>query len=63
VIDGEVVAFDENGRPSFNTLQIFGTSPGSVVYYVFDVMILAGTDLTNRLLDERRHHLEQGCRH
>ncbi len=59
VIDGEVVAFDENGRPSFNTLQNFGTSPGSVVYYVFDVMILAGIDVTNRSLDERRRLLEQ----
>jgi hypothetical protein len=59
VIDGEVVAFDENGRPSFHTLQNFGTSPGPVVYYVFDVMILAGTDLTNRSLDERRRLLEQ----
>ena len=59
VIDGEVVAFDENGRPSFNTLQNFGTSPGPVVYYVFDVMILARTDVTNRSLDERRQLLEQ----
>ena len=59
VIDGEIVAFDEHGRPSFNTLQNFGTSPGPVVYYVFDVMILEGTDVTNRSLDERRRRLEQ----
>jgi len=59
VIDGEVVAFDEHGRPSFNTLQNFGTSPGAVVYYVFDVMILAGTDVTNQSLDERRRLLEK----
>ena len=30
-----------------------------MVYYVFDVMILAGTDVTNRSLDERRRLLEQ----
>jgi bifunctional non-homologous end joining protein LigD len=54
MIDGEVVAFDENGRPSFNTLQNFGTSPGPVVFYVFDVTILGETDVTTRPLDERR---------
>ena len=59
VIDGEVVAFDEEGRPSFNALQNYGPSSGPVVYYVFDVMILAGKDVTNRSLDERRRLLEQ----
>jgi DNA ligase D-like protein (predicted ligase) len=59
VIDGEVVAFDEEGRPSFNALQNFGPSSGPVVYYVFDVMILAGKDVTNQSLDERRRLLEQ----
>ena len=33
-IDGEVVAFDEEGRPSFNALQNYGSSPAPVVYYV-----------------------------
>ena len=34
VIDGEVVAFDEDGRPSFNALQNYGSAPAPVVYYV-----------------------------
>src|SRR5688572_12039408 len=42
VIDGEVVAFDQEGRPSFNALQNYGSAPGPVVYYVFDVLVLGG---------------------
>jgi len=45
VIDGEVVAFDQEGRPSFNALQNYGSAPGAVVYYVFDVMVLAGQNV------------------
>ena len=51
VIDGELVAFDAEGRPSFNTLQNYGSGTGPVVYYVFDVMMLAGRDLTGDVLD------------
>src|SRR5262245_49636269 len=58
VIDGEVVALDEDGRPSFNALQNY--EPGTtIVYYVFDVMILNGRDVMSRSLDERRELLEQ----
>lgn len=42
VIDGEIVALDATGRPSFNTLQNYGSSTAPVFYYVFDVPILAG---------------------
>src|SRR5215471_10662232 len=45
VIDGEIVAVGEDGRPSFSALQN-ATSPATpVLYYVFDVMILAGRDV------------------
>jgi hypothetical protein len=58
VIDGEVVAFDEEGKPSFSALQNYGSAPGQVVFYVFDVMILAGRDLREESLDSRRELLE-----
>src|ERR1700680_1917944 len=34
VIDGEVVALDESGKPSFNILQNYGSSEAPVFYYV-----------------------------
>jgi DNA ligase D-like protein (predicted ligase) len=58
VIDGEVVAFDAEGRPSFNALQNSGSSAAAVVYYVFDVMVLDGVDVTREPLDARRQMLE-----
>ena len=36
VIDGEVVALDEEGKPSFNTLQNYGSSKGPLFFYIFD---------------------------
>ena len=41
VVDGELVALDEEGRPSFNTLQNYGSAPASVIYHVFDLTMLA----------------------
>jgi bifunctional non-homologous end joining protein LigD len=58
VIDGELVALDHDGRPSFNALQNF--SPGTaVVYYVFDVMVLEGRDVTGESLEARHELLER----
>jgi ATP-dependent DNA ligase len=59
VIDGELVALDENGRPSFNALQNSGGSQTPIVYYVFDVIVLAGRDLAAETLTARRELLEQ----
>jgi ATP-dependent DNA ligase len=42
VIDGELVAMDEFGRPSFNALQNHGSSEVAIFYYVFDVLVLPG---------------------
>jgi bifunctional non-homologous end joining protein LigD len=49
-IDGEVVALDSTGRPSFNLLQNHTSSDYSVVFYVFYLLMLAGADLTRERL-------------
>ncbi len=58
VIDGEILAFDEDGRPSFNALQNQGSGSTPIIYYVFDVMILAGLDVMREPLAVRRQLLE-----
>ena len=59
VVDGEVVALDAEGRPSFSILQNYGPSAGPVVYFLFDVMVLAGRNLRAEPLSERRRLLEE----
>src|ERR1700730_8713634 len=54
VVDGEVVALDEEGRPSFNILQNYGSSAAPVVFFVFDVLVLAGRDVMKEPLSARR---------
>jgi DNA ligase D-like protein (predicted ligase) len=57
VIDGEIVALDENGRPSFNLLQGFGDEAAEVVFYAFDLLMLRGKDVRLWPLEERRERL------
>lgn len=59
VIDGEVIAVDEDGRPSFNILQNYGSSAAPVLYFVFDVMILRGQNVMRETLAARRQLLER----
>jgi DNA ligase D-like protein (predicted ligase) len=55
VIDGEVVAVDSGGRPSFQALQHRAAHPGhAIVFYAFDLLHLNGEDLTGVPLEERR---------
>lgn len=56
ILDGEVVAVDENGKPSFQMLQNRSHLPSgwSLVYYAFDLLHLNGEDLKDRPLRERR---------
>jgi bifunctional non-homologous end joining protein LigD len=69
VLDGEIVAFDENGKPSFERMQqrIHNTDENvvrrrmkthPVVYVVFDLLYLDGEDLTGEPYARRRELLE-----
>jgi len=68
VLDGELVALDASGRPSFARLQRrMHLSPGRaakvaarvpVFYFVFDVLQLGGESLLERPYRERREVLE-----
>jgi DNA ligase D-like protein (predicted ligase) len=54
VVDGEVVAIDESGRPDFNLLQNFRAEASRIQYYIFDVLCWKDRDLTRLPLIERR---------
>jgi bifunctional non-homologous end joining protein LigD len=57
VIDGEVVALDDSGRPSFNLLQNYASSEYTLVFYAFDLLHLAGKNLRREPLKVRRELL------
>jgi bifunctional non-homologous end joining protein LigD len=69
VLDGEIVAFDDDGRPSFGRLQrrMHVTSASAVrrlqkstpvVYAIFDLLFLNGHSLLELPYEERRERLE-----
>jgi bifunctional non-homologous end joining protein LigD len=57
VVDGEVCALDERGRPSFSAMQ--QGKPGTpLVYELFDVLEIDGVPVVDLPLAERRERLE-----
>lgn len=58
-LDGEVVALDEHGRPSFQELQNSRSTRQPIVYYVFDILNYRGHDLQGLRLEERKRILEK----
>jgi ATP-dependent DNA ligase len=58
VIDGEIVALDQNGKPSFNLLQRFGGAE-DMVFYAFDLPMFKGKDVRIWPLDDRREQLHE----
>ena len=54
IVDGEIVAMDESGRPSINRLQNFSANDGAITFYAFDMPMWTGEDLRKQPLDNRR---------
>jgi bifunctional non-homologous end joining protein LigD len=70
ILDGEIVALDDEGRPSFSLMQQrTGFQPGKrrlprregvpVIYYAFDLLYLDGLDLRRVALGERKRLLRE----
>ncbi len=58
VVDGEIVAVDAQGRPSFQALQNRGAHAGhTIVFYAFDLLHADGEDLTRTPLAARKERL------
>jgi len=58
VVDGEIVALDESGRPNFNLLQSSRREASRIHYFIFDLLICNNHDLTRLPLNERRDLLK-----
>ncbi|HXL55162.1 MAG TPA: DNA ligase D, partial [Chitinophagaceae bacterium] len=60
VIDGEIIAVNEEGRPDFQALQGFAKSgkKANLQYYVFDILWYDGKDYTQLSLIERKTILQ-----
>ncbi|HEX6005575.1 MAG TPA: DNA ligase D [Burkholderiales bacterium] len=70
ILDGELVAFDESGKPSFNAMQnrvqlksardIAAADDGTpIVFFCFDLLYYAGIDLRGAPYRDRRRYLAQ----
>lgn len=58
VIDGEVVALNDAGLPDFNLLQHYRSAVERIHYFVFDLLVYRGRNLTHLPLVERRRLLD-----
>ncbi|HSE11037.1 MAG TPA: DNA ligase D [Rudaea sp.] len=70
ILDGEIVAFDASGKPSFNALQnrvqlkterevAAADLKTPAIYYCFDLLYFAGVDLRHAAYRDRRRYLAQ----
>jgi ATP-dependent DNA ligase len=60
ILDGEIVALDQEGIPRFQLLQQWQKRPtAQVVYFLFDLLWSNGRDLTGKTVLERRKRLHE----
>jgi bifunctional non-homologous end joining protein LigD len=60
ILDGEIVALDEEGIPRFQLLQKWQKRPTApVVYVLFDLLWDNGRDLTGKTVVQRRERLQK----
>ena len=59
VLDGEIVAVDENGLANFQLLQNWQNNAAALQYFVFDILWLDGKDVTPLPLVERKRILRR----
>jgi bifunctional non-homologous end joining protein LigD len=62
VIDGEVVALNQSGRPDFNLLQHYRTEASRIHYFVFDLLVYNNRGLTQLPLIERRQIMKSALK-
>lgn len=60
IVDGEIVALDNRGRPSFQLLQAFdlGDKRPPIYYYTFDLLACDGRSLRSWPLEKRKARLK-----
>ncbi|WP_262149338.1 DNA ligase D [Chryseobacterium foetidum] len=59
ILDGEIIAYDENGKPSFQLLQQIGDNPDlALTYQVFDLLWLNGHSTEELPLIQRKELLK-----
>ena len=58
VVDGEVVALDDSGRPNFSMLAQFRSEASRIHYFIFDVLVCNDRDLTKLSLCQRRETMK-----
>jgi bifunctional non-homologous end joining protein LigD len=58
MLDGEIVALDEHGRPSFDLLRHSRSEARTIHYYAFDMLIYKGKSLLKVPLQTRRQLLK-----
>jgi DNA ligase D-like protein (predicted ligase) len=54
VVDGEIVALDDAGRPNFHLLQHSRSQASRICYFIFDLLVYEKRDLTRLTFMQRR---------